>query len=71
MNGHAPQMIAGIRTSARSGWAWMILPATMAMTAMMMTQLMTRVIRNFVHAEILRLLNRSYRPQTFLIQNWW
>ncbi len=71
MNGNAPQMIAGIRTSARTAGAWMILPVTIAMTTMMMTQLMTRVIRNFVHAEILRLLNRSFLPHTFLIQNWW
>ncbi len=49
----------------------MILPVTIAMTAMMTIQLMTRVIRNFVHAEILRSLNRFQRPQTCFTQNWW
>ena len=48
----------------------MILPVMIAMTAMTTIQLMTRVIRNFVHAEILRSVNRSHLPQTFLTQNW-
>ena len=48
----------------------MILPVTIAMTAMTTIQLMTRLIRNFVHAEILWSLNRAYLPQTFLTQTW-
>ena len=48
----------------------MILPVMIAMTAMTMIQLMTRVIRNFVHAERLRSVNRAHLPHTFLTQNW-
>jgi hypothetical protein len=69
-NGSAPHTICGIRSSASSGVVWMILPVTIAMTAMMTIQLMTRVIRNFVHAEILRSLNLFHLPQTFWTQNW-
>jgi hypothetical protein len=48
----------------------MILPVTMAMTAITTIQLITRVMRNFVQAEILRSLNRPRCPRPDLTQNW-
>ena len=62
--GSACHRIAGTSTSAVSGASCMILPAKMAMTAIRITQRITRPMRYRVHADSLRSCSRSDLPQT-------